>query len=289
MDYINQLPTEAVFTVLALLCLCIGSFLNVVIHRMPLILKQSWTQECHEFLNLELPGEQSKISLCSPSSHCIKCQYKLRWYDNIPIISYILLRGKCRNCKSDYSPRYFQVEVLTLALSLGALLHFPEISGKTFLALIFTWLLISIAFIDIENMIIPDSLNYSLLWLGLICNQHAYFTSLSSAVWGSIAGYLSLWSTYHIFKFLTKKEGMGFGDFKLFAAAGAWLGYEMLPLIILVASALGSIVGLFSIMLKLSKKESPMPFGPYLCIGTWLAMFWGQDIYSYYLSFFIGA
>lgn len=287
MEYINLLPTEALIVIVSLVGLCIGSFINVVISRLPLMLKNTWDKECHDYLNLEYSNTESTLGLCLPSSHCMKCKSKINWFDNIPIISYILLRGRCRSCHIEFSPRYFYVELLSLFLSIIVLLHYKTIAPTTLLVLLFSWMLIAISFIDIENMIIPDNLNYSLLWTGLICNQFSSFTTLSSAVWGAIAGYLTLWSIYHIFKLVTGKEGMGFGDFKLFAAAGAWLGLEMLPLILLIASAIGSIIGISSILLKRSSRDIPIPFGPYLCLAMWISMLWGDSIYSKYLLLFV--
>ncbi|MBT4964498.1 MAG: prepilin peptidase [Francisellaceae bacterium] len=283
MNYLNDFSSDYILAFIGLISLCVGSFLNVVISRLPVMLNNFWQQECHEFLKIPFTAKEKEITLSSPCSHCLTCKSNIRWFDNIPLFSYIILNGKCRNCKQEFPTRYFQVEILTLVLSLVTAIHYGPKSLTVIPALLLTWGLISITFIDIENMIIPDNINYLFLWIGLILNSYEIFVPLQSALWGAVAGYLSLWLIYQGFKLLTKKEGMGFGDFKLFALIGAWLGWQMLPIVIFMASALGSIIGLTSIALKRTSRNNPIPFGPYLCGAAWVTMLWGQDIYNQYL------
>ena len=265
--------------------LMVGSFLNVVIYRLPVMLERVWRKECEE-LNSEVAlSEGEPFNLVVPRSRCPHCGHQIRPWENIPIISYVLLRGKCSQCKTRISVRYPLVELLTAVLStVTALMLGPTLSGLA--AVVLVWGLIALALIDFDHQILPDVIVLPGLWLGLLLNSQQVFTSLESAVYGAVAGYVSLWLVYQLFKLITGKEGMGFGDFKLFALFGAWLGWEQLPLIILLSSLTGAVLGLAMILFAGRDKQVPMPFGPFLCIAGWIAMLWGKDIVSGYLHLF---
>lgn len=262
--------------------LLIGSFLNVVIHRTPLILEQSWKQQCHEMLEMAAPIEDT-ITLSKPNSTCPHCGHAIKPWENIPVFSYLMLRGKCSNCSNAISVRYPLVEIATALLSLVIIAYF----GASYLSLallFFTWILISLTMIDADTQLLPDSMTLPLLWLGLIVNYYEMIVPLGSALWGAIWGYLALWLVYWGFKLLTGKEGMGYGDFKLLAALGAWLGWQMLPVIILMSSVVGAVIGISMIAIQGKDKSIPIPFGPYLAIAGWIALIWGQDIMSLWLG-----
>lgn len=287
-ELINFLATHAValfFTVLAF-SLLVGSFLNVVILRLPIMMFRAFKQDCQE---AELPKHPAlddltqPYNLIKPDSHCPQCATPVRAWQNIPVISWLLLRGKCAGCEQKISIRYPIVELATGLLSAALVWIFPW-GWQLAAMLMFTWLLISMSVIDIDYQILPDSLTLGLLWLGLIVNSFGLFTDLQSAVWGAVFGYLSLWSVYWLFKLVTGKEGMGFGDFKLLAALGAWLGVTSLPLIILLSSVVGAVVGIAGIMILGRDKNLPIPFGPYLAAAGWIAALWGNDIIAWYLS-----
>lgn len=278
----------AFYASVTLLGLIIGSFLNVVIYRLPKMLEQGWYQECREFLADELkhpPSNQSqeKLTLSTPSSTCPHCAHKIRFYENVPIISWLILGGKCSQCKNKISARYPTIEAVTGLLSLIIAMHFG-VSMLTLFALVLTWGLISLTMIDFDHMLLPDQITLPLLWLGLIVNLHGTIVPLEQAVIGAIAGYLSLYSVFWLFKLITGKEGMGFGDFKLVAVFGAWIGWQLLPLLILMASALGAIVGLSLILIKGQSKEQAIPFGPYIAIAGWVCFLWGQSMWDWYLG-----
>lgn len=287
-DLINFLATHAValfFTVLVL-SLLVGSFLNVVILRLPIMMFRAFKQDCQE---AELPKHPAlddlalPYNLIKPDSHCPQCAAPVRAWQNIPVISWLLLGGKCAGCEQKISIRYPMVELVTGLLSAALVWIFPW-GWQLAAMLVFTWLLISMSMIDIDYQILPDSLTLGLLWLGLIVNSFGLFTDLQSAVWGAVFGYLSLWSVYWLFKLATGKEGMGFGDFKLLAALGAWLGATSLPLIILLSSVVGAVVGIAGIIILGRDKNLPIPFGPYLAAAGWIAALWGNDIIAWYLS-----
>lgn len=266
--------------------LCIGSFINVAVYRIPKMLYFEWFTECYEFLNLQPKFYKSpkfSLNLCFPGSHCPDCKKKISILDNIPIISYCLLKAKCRNCKKKISIRYPLIEILTTVCSMVVAFKFG-LQYKVGFALLLTWVLIVQAAIDVEEYIIPDEITLPILWLGLIINYFNMFVNLESAVIGAIGGYISFWSIYWIFKMITGKDGIGYGDFKLLAMLGAWLGYEQLLLIILISSAVGSCVGGTLILLKKHDKNSPIPFGPYLAMAGWIAMLWGEAIDKWYLQ-----
>lgn len=276
-------PNVSLITI-GIFSLMIGSFLNVVIYRLPIIMKNNWHEECHEFLSTEPAPTQKGLSLALPNSHCANCKHPIKVLDNIPIFSYLFLKGKCRHCKTKISIQYPMVEFLTLMLSLLVAWHFG-LTLQMILVLLITWYLIAITFIDIEHTIIPDNLTMPLLWGGLILNTWlGVFTTAQMAVMGAVVGYLSLWGFYHGFKLVTGKEGMGFGDFKLLAMFGAWLGVHMLPLIIFLSAVIGSIIGISQIIFSGKNKSTPIPFGPYLSLAGFVAFLWGDKINAMYLQ-----
>jgi leader peptidase (prepilin peptidase) / N-methyltransferase len=274
--------------------LLVGSFLNVVIYRLPKMMERDWQDQCRDFLTNDgdiaaLPASNSKqepFNLMVPVSRCPHCSHKIRPWENIPVISYLFLRGKCSNCKANISARYPIIELVTGLLSV-AVIYYVGVNWSGLAALIFTWSLIALTMIDFDTYLLPDDITLPLLWLGLIANSFATFTDLSSAVWGAIAGYLALWSVYKVFKLLTGKEGMGYGDFKLLAALGAWMGWQMLPQIILLSSLVGAVIGISMIVIRGRDKNIPIPFGPYLAIAGWIAFIWGDTINQSYLKLFV--
>lgn len=260
----------------------IGSFLNVLIHRLPKMMQAEWVAQCAELRGDSLP-ESSRYNLMVPRSACPHCHHPITATENIPVLSWLMLRGKCSACQASISARYPVVELLTGFLSLAVVWKF----GATWQALggfIFVWMLIALAFIDLDTSLLPDSLTLPLLWIGLIFNIAASFTTLSEAVIGAIAGYLILWSIFWLFKLATGKEGMGYGDFKLLAAIGAWLGWELLPVTLLLSSVVGAIVGIALIVLIKHDRRVPIPFGPYLAGGGLVALFFGDQLTRAYLG-----
>jgi leader peptidase (prepilin peptidase)/N-methyltransferase len=261
--------------------LTVGSFLNVVIHRLPRIMEREWQHQCAE-LRGEAPPAKETYNLATPRSKCPHCGHPIAVWENIPVISYLLLKGRCSSCKAGISPRYPIVEFTTALLSAWTAWHFgPTLA--TLGALVFLWSLVALTGIDFDTQLLPDSITLPLIWLGLIFNLSGTYTDLGSAVSGAIAGYLSLWTVYWLFKLATGKEGMGYGDFKLLAAIGAWLGWQILPMTILLSSLVGAIVGIALILLARRGRNVPIPFGPYLAAAGLLAMFWGQDLTQAYL------
>jgi len=281
-----QLPAFFYLSV-ALLSLAIGSFLNVVIYRMPKMMEYGWYNDCREFLADELVNvkakELTKITLSKPDSTCPHCDHKIRFYENIPVLSWLILKGKCSQCKNTISARYPLIELATMLLSLIVAHHFgPTIT--TLWVLILTWCLISLTMIDFDHMLLPDQITLPLLWLGLLLNINGTFVPLTDAVIGAAVGYMSLFSVFWLFKLATGKEGMGFGDFKLFAVFGAWLGWQLLPLLILMASVVGAIVGIVLMLFKNHQREQGIPFGPYLAVAGWITLLWGEGIWSWYMQ-----
>ncbi len=270
------------YTVIIFVGLSIGSFLNVVIYRLPVILEKEWKQQCQEFLELEV-SKQEKFNLSFPASTCPSCQHKIRFWENIPVISYLFLKGKCSSCGTHISLQYPLVEISTAILSIIIAYHYG-VSWQTVTALMLTWSLIALTMIDIHKQLLPDNITLPLLWLGIICNISGLFTDLESSVIGAISGYLALWSIYHLFKILTGKEGMGYGDFKLLSALGAWMGWKVLPLIIVLSSFVGAIIGIAMIIFARHDKSIPIPFGPYLAIAGWIALLWGDAITKAWLG-----
>ncbi|MDA8329580.1 MAG: A24 family peptidase [Betaproteobacteria bacterium] len=256
--------------------LIVGSFLNVVIFRLPKMLHTSWQRQCAELNGEELLIEVP-FNLATPASTCPQCARPVRTLENIPVISYMLLRGRCAGCAGHISLRYPIIELLSSALSVSAALLLTD-HAQALVALPFIWAMIALTFIDLDTQLLPDAITLPLLWLGLLLNLNGTFVPLSTAVGGAMAGYLSLWSVYWLFKLITGKEGMGHGDFKLLAAIGAWLGWSILPLVILLSSAVGAITGLLLIVVGGHRRSIPIPFGPYLAGGALIALIWGKPL-----------
>lgn len=274
----------ALAAAVALVGLCVGSFLNVVVHRYPKILDREWRAQCLEFLEQKDDRPPAdRYNLLAPPSSCPACGHRIRFYENIPVISWLFLKGKCSACGTRISIRYPAVELLTGLLSAYVAYRLGW-SAATLWALMFLWVLVALTFIDADTQLLPDDLTLPLLWLGLLVNSAGVFVDLRSAVIGAAAGYLSLWSVYWGFKLLTGREGMGFGDFKLLAALGAWLGWQMLPLIILLSAMVGAVVGGIGILMLGREKGGKIPFGPYLAAAGFIALLWGHQLNAWYLG-----
>ena len=273
------------FVLLAtLLGLLVGSFLNVIIYRLPVMMQRDWRKQAREILELPEEPEQGTFNLVLPNSCCPNCGHQIRPWENIPVLSYLFLRGKCAGCKAPISKRYPLIELACGLLSGYVAFHYGfgwQAGGMLLLA----WGLLAMSMIDCDHQLLPDALVLPLLWLGLIANQFGLFVSLEEALWGAIAGYLSLWSVYWLFKLLTGKEGMGYGDFKLLAMLGAWGGWQVLPLTILLSSLVGAVLGVIMLRLRNQETSTPIPFGPYLAIAGWIALLWGDQITGTYLQF----
>ncbi|MBI5436339.1 MAG: prepilin peptidase [Nitrosomonadales bacterium] len=295
----SPLAFISLWTVLGLM---VGSFLNVVIHRLPKMLEREWQLQCAELRDqvtgygLQETGDSELVgnspdtrhpapdtyNLVVPRSACPHCGHKISALENIPVISYLLLRGKCKGCGAHISARYPIVEVASGLLSGYVAWHFGFGMAAS-AALLLVWALLALTFIDFDTQLLPDAITLPLLWLGLLFNLPATFVDLHSAVAGAVAGYLVLWAVYWLFKLTTGKEGMGYGDFKLLAAIGAWLGWQMLPLVILLSSLVGAVVGITLIVVARHGRNIPIPFGPYLAGGGLIALFWGQALTQSYL------
>ncbi|MDR2926165.1 MAG: A24 family peptidase [Azoarcus sp.] len=275
--------TSVFIALVALLGLFIGSFLNVLIVRLPVMMEREWQAEMAEFRGEAADGGE-RFNLLTPRSRCPHCGHMISALENIPLVSYLFLRGRCRHCKAGISYRYPLVEFLTAALSACVALRFGY-SMATAGALVFVWIMIALAFIDFDTRLLPDSLTLPLLWMGLVFNLKTGNIPLEDAVIGAVAGYLFLWSVYWLFKIVTGKEGMGHGDFKLLAAIGAWLGWQILPLTIVLASVAGAVFGIALVMLGRHRRSTPMPFGPFLAIAGLLALFQGEA-FSTFLPIF---
>ncbi len=265
--------------------LIIGSFLNVVILRFPEQLKNNWRRESQDFLGLTVePAEE--ISLVMPTSRCPSCGVPIKPWHNIPVISYVFLRGKCTACSTPISIQYPLVELLCGLATAFVVFEFG-FSLLTAYCLLFTWILIALTGIDFHDQLLPDQITLPLLWVGLFANLGATFVPINDAVIGALAGYLSLWSVFWVFKLLTGKEGMGYGDFKLLAALGAWMGWQMLPLIIVLSTFVGAAVGIVAVVAKSRDRQMPIAFGPFLAMAGWIALIWGDKILETYLSLII--
>ncbi|WP_137970915.1 A24 family peptidase [Pseudomonas sp. F(2018)] len=268
----------------AVLGMLVGSFLNVVIYRLPVMMQRDWRQQAREILELPEEPKQDTFNLILPNSCCPNCGHQIRPWENIPVVSYLFLRGKCSSCKAPISKRYPLIELACGLLSGYVAFHYGfgwQAAG----VLVLTWGLLAMSMIDCDHQLLPDALVLPLLWMGLIANLFGVFTSLEDALWGAIAGYLSLWSVYWLFKLLTGKEGMGYGDFKLLAMLGAWGGWQILPLTILLSSLVGAVLGVIMLRLRNQETSTPIPFGPYLAIAGWIALLWGDQITGTYLHF----
>ncbi|MBA3660907.1 MAG: prepilin peptidase [Gammaproteobacteria bacterium] len=283
MDFFRTNP-QAFIIVVGILSLFIGSFLNVVIYRLPRMMERSWSEECRIYLGLKPnPSEEEKINLYLPFSHCPQCKKVIRPWHNIPLLSFAWLRGHCANCRARISARYPLVEGLTCIASMYVVWRFG-FSWETLAALIFTWFCICLTFIDLDFHLLPDSLTLALLWIGLLCSIVPLFANSTDAIIGAIVGYAIFALTQLIFSFVTGKTGMGQGDFKFLAAIGAFTGWQMLPLIILLASVSGIIFSVTGMLIKRQIKSVPLPFGPYLALAGWVALLWGGPIMQYYFE-----
>lgn len=308
-SYLGYLQQPLYFyPALFILGLVVGSFLNVAIYRLPIMLERQWFHDCVSYLTSlkhtgqdltdTLAGDQTiniqmvskeqvetppAFNLFWPPSHCPSCKHEIGFWENIPLFSYTYLLGKCRQCKAHIPIRYFAIELFTgfasivVGYTFGYSLQLP-------FALLFTYGLITLTFIDIDKQILPDDITLLGLWIGLLISLQSVFVSPSEAILGAAGGYLTFWIIYWVFKLFTQKEGMGYGDFKLLACAGAWLGWQHLPIVIFIASITGTVWGLASILMKLSDKEQPMPFGPFIALGMWLTFILGDEIVATYLQ-----
>jgi leader peptidase (prepilin peptidase)/N-methyltransferase len=300
----------------AVIGLLVGSFLNVVIYRLPIMMQRNWREECIEYLqnsseetqpddsmaatdtgslaafpqSMEVGAEAAKrcaeeepFNLAFPLSRCPGCNTPIKPYQNIPVISYLFLKGKCAKCNCHISMRYPFIEVFTAITSAIVAWHFGG-TPQTVFALVLTWSLIALSFIDIDHQLLPDSITLPALWLGMCLSLFNLFTDAHSSIIGAIAGYIALWTVYHLFKLATGKEGMGYGDFKLLALFGAWLGWQYLPVIILLSSLVGAVIGTIMVIFNRRDHNIPIPFGPYLAAAGWIALLWGNDINQLYLT-----
>jgi leader peptidase (prepilin peptidase)/N-methyltransferase len=295
-------------TLAGVIGLLVGSFLNVVIYRLPIMMQRGWRKECTEYLQLnqETPelgdldstsapahakhlhpvGDTDKeepFNLVFPLSRCPGCNTPIKPYQNIPVISYLFLKGKCAKCGCRISMRYPIVEAFTAATSIMVAWHFGYTPQAVF-ALLLTWSLIALIFIDIDHQLLPDSITLPMLWLGMCLSLFNVFTDAHASIIGAVAGYTVLWAVFHLFKLATGKEGMGYGDFKLLALFGAWLGWQYLPIIILLSSLVGAIIGLGMIIFVKHDHNVPIPFGPYLAVSGWVALLWGNELNQLYLT-----
>ena len=288
METIQQLAATLPWLYLLLLTilgLLIGSFLNVVIHRLPIMLERSWRQEYQDYFaeDDEPPAQAEPYNLFLPRSACPHCGHQITALENIPLLSWLFLKGRCSSCQHPISARYPLVELLCALASVTVAFYYPPgwaLAG----ALLLTWILLALTFIDFDKLLLPDQLTLPLLWVGLLLNLSHQFVPLTVAVIGAIAGYMVLWSIYWAFKLLTGKEGMGYGDFKLLAALGAWLGWQSLPLILIISSCVGAILGITLVVMRRHQQSKPMPFGPYLAIAGWIALLWGEQLTNWYLG-----
>jgi leader peptidase (prepilin peptidase)/N-methyltransferase len=284
LDSIAVLPISWLSSIGGMFGLLVGSFLNVVIFRYPVMMKHQWTVQSRDWLELEPLTDQQPPSLSKPASHCSQCKTPIRAWQNIPLISWLLLRGKCASCSNTISSRYPLVELLTGVLSAIVVYKFG-FSLQAGFGLILTWVLVALSFIDFDHKLLPDEIVLPTLWLGLGLSLIPVFTDPNSAILGAIIGYLVFWIVFQVFLRLTGKEGMGYGDFKLMALLGAWLGWPYLPQIILISTTLGSIVGIAMMVIKKASGELAIPFGPYIALAGWLAMIWGDEINHAYFNY----
>jgi len=266
-----------------LLGMIVGSFLNVVVYRLPKMLLRDWQQQAREVLGLPVTPPEATFNLMLPRSRCPHCGHAIRSWENIPVFSYLLLGGKCTNCKNSISLRYPLVELFAGLISALVVWHFG-LTPQAAAMLLLSWGLLTMSLIDADHQLLPDALVLPLLWLGLLVNSQGLFAPLVDALWGAALGYLSLWSIYWLFKLITGKEGMGYGDFKLLALLGAWGGWQVLPLTVLLSSLTGAVLGIIWLRLRRQDSNSTLPFGPYLALAGWLALLFGEQISSQYLN-----
>lgn len=288
LDYLAASPA-ALILVCVLFGLLVGSFLNVVIHRIPKMMEATWRQEARELLEQPAPkGEETPpiFNLVTPGSHCPHCNHRIRWYENVPVVSWAMLKGRCSSCQAAISKRYPIIELLTGLVAGLCAWRFGYDPWLIFM-LYGSFTLLALAVIDLDTTLLPDDLTYPLLWAGLLASVLGVSpVSLPDAVIGAMAGYLALWSLYWVFKLLTGKEGMGYGDFKLLAALGAWLGWQYLPVVVLLSSVVGLVFAVSMMASGSVKRDQGIPFGPYLAIAGWIALLWGEMIVSSYLGLF---
>jgi len=284
---IDLLQAELGLTVVlfALLGLFIGSFLNVVIYRLPVMMQRSWRSQCQELLKQEIES-YDRFNLATPASRCPSCGHKIGAFENIPVLSYLLQKGQCKHCATKISPRYPIIELLTGIIS-GVVAWQVGFAWPLAFALLLSWALIALTFIDFDHQLLPDDITLPLLWIGLLLSLFGIFTDMQSSIIGAVAGYLSLWTVYQLFKLITGKEGMGYGDFKLLAVFGAWFGWQALPMVILLSSLVGAAVGVSLILFLGRDRQLPIPFGPYLAAAGWIAMLWGDAIVSGYWRYMV--
>jgi leader peptidase (prepilin peptidase)/N-methyltransferase len=293
---LSQLHPEFFYLLVFLVSLMVGSFLNVVIYRLPIMMERSWQEEYDSYFadtdegtnstqgsKSDSESSSAPFNLVKPDSTCPKCGHTIRAWENIPVISYVLLKGKCASCKTSISPRYPLVELFTAIACTFTAFHFGP-TPQALWAVLFTYILIALIFIDLDKMLLPDQLTLPLLWLGLLLSTNSIFVSTTDAIIGAAAGYLSLWSVYWLFKLVTGKEGMGYGDFKLLAALGAYTGWQGLPVIILLSSFVGAVVGIAIMVAQNKGKSLAIPFGPYLAVAGWLTLLYKDTIISTYLE-----
>ena len=266
----------------AVLGLLVGSFLNVLVYRLPIMLERQWQREAQEALGLPTSTHE-RFDLCLPASRCPRCGHRIRAWENIPVLSYLLLRGRCSACKVGISMRYPLVELGCAALTLIVAWQQGPSLGALALMLL-TWGLLALSLIDAEHQLLPDVLVLPLVWIGLIVNTFGLFASLHDAIWGAVIGYMSLWCVFWLFKLITGKDGIGYGDFKLLAMFGAWGGWQILPLTLLLSSVTGALIGLYLLRFRSASIGTAMPFGPYLAIAGWIAMLWGDEMYTSYMQ-----
>ena len=287
-----QLNLTLFYIIVFILGLLVGSFLNVVIYRLPIILKRQWRHDCIQYLqesndpalfagaSLE---KTDTFNLTVPRSRCPHCNHLIRAWENIPVLSYLFLKGKCRKCSARISVRYPLIELLSALLVTVVAWKFG-FTEQAAMGMLLTWALIALTFIDLDHQYLPDNITLPFLWLGLLTGLYTVFTDINSSVWGAAIGYAALWTIYIVFKKVTGKEGMGYGDFKLLAMLGAWLGWQQLPAIIFMSSLVGAVVGISLIVFKRHQRGIPIPFGPYLAAAGWIVLLWGRDINNAYLQ-----
>lgn len=282
LDLLASSPLAFILCTLVL-GLLVGSFLNVVVYRLPKMMLRDWKAQAREVLELPAEPQTETFNLILPHSRCPHCAHKIRAWENLPVVSYLFLGGKCSSCKAPISKRYPLVELACGLMSAFVAWHFG-FGWQTGAVLLLSWGLLSMSLIDADHQLLPDAIVLPLLWLGLIVNAFGLFASLTDALWGAVFGYLALWCVFWLFKLITGKEGMGYGDFKLLAMLGAWGGWQILPLTILLSSIVGAVLGLILLRMRNVETSTPIPFGPYLAIAGWIALLWGDQITTSYLQ-----
>lgn len=283
----NALATPYILIgLVALIGLWVGRFLNVVIYRLPLMMQQNWRKECADYLQIELNETElsEPYNLDFPLSRCPHCNTASKLHQKIPVISYIFLKGRCASCNKPIGARYPLIEILTAISSAVVVYHFGDTTQMLF-ALLLTWSLIALSFIDLDHQLLPDNITLPLLWLGIFLSLFEIFTNAQASIIGAIGGYGILWSVYQALKLVTGKEGMGYGDFKLLAALGAWLGWQYLAVIVLLSSMVGATISIILMLITKQHYNKPVPFGPYLASAGWIALLWGNELNQLYLSF----